>query len=354
MRDDCDDRDRARAVERGEIGDGERLDDDLVGYRGLPIAMLGAMLRRPQDTLAGALAATALAAILVNALFLQPNPHPAPMFAPPPKRSAATLRDSTGAVALPRPRPPELAARAEPAAPPRAENGAKPPPGRSRAEIVSDIQRELARRGYYGGPANGVLGVRTVAAIRAFERAAGLPPSGEASEATLKAVLRAPAGGKPASARAPARPDPIGDLMARSHPDIPQRPSPSAAAPAPQMEPAPSAPPARSEPAPVPRVEASAVAPPPADPPLRSDSIATAPPKPESTATAPAPSKRVRAVQQALTDFGYGQVKPSGVADAATRVAIEEFERSNRMPVTGEVTDALVRELGGMVERPIE
>ena len=68
----------------------------------------------------------------------------------------------------------------------------------------------------------------------------------------------------------------------------------------------------------------------------------------------PAPSKRILAVQRALTDFGYGQIKPTGVADAETRVAIEKFEREHGLPVTGQVSDGLVRELGAMTGRPLE
>ena len=68
----------------------------------------------------------------------------------------------------------------------------------------------------------------------------------------------------------------------------------------------------------------------------------------------PAPSKRVLAVQRVLTDFGYGQIKPTGVADAETRVAIEKFEREHGLPVTGQMSERLVRELGAMTGRPLE
>lgn len=67
-----------------------------------------------------------------------------------------------------------------------------------------------------------------------------------------------------------------------------------------------------------------------------------------------APSKRVLAVQRALADFGYGQIKPTGTYDAATRAAIEKFERDHRLPVTGEISDRVVRELAAMTGRPLE
>ena len=50
------------------------------------------LLRRPVDSFAGLIAAGGTAMILVNALFLQSGPHPAPIFAnkPPPPLSATT------------------------------------------------------------------------------------------------------------------------------------------------------------------------------------------------------------------------------------------------------------------------
>ncbi len=47
------------------------------------------------------------------------------------------------------------------------------------------------------------------------------------------------------------------------------------------------------------------------------------------------PSPRITAVQRALSDYGYGQIKPSGILDNATIAAIEKFEREHKLPVTG-------------------
>lgn len=66
------------------------------------------------------------------------------------------------------------------------------------------------------------------------------------------------------------------------------------------------------------------------------------------------PSKRVLAVQRALADFGYGQIKPTGVEDADTRAAIEKFERSRELPITGAISDRLVQEIAAMTGRPLE
>lgn len=67
-----------------------------------------------------------------------------------------------------------------------------------------------------------------------------------------------------------------------------------------------------------------------------------------------APSKRILAVQGALSDFGYGQIKPTGVIDTDTRAAIEKFERERNLPVDGDITDQMVRELAAVTGRPLE
>jgi len=69
----------------------------------------------------------------------------------------------------------------------------------------------------------------------------------------------------------------------------------------------------------------------------------------------PAPgSRRVAAVQRALTEYGYGQLKPTGTVGSDTHAAIQKFERERKIPVTGQISDRLVRELTAMIGRPIE
>lgn len=63
---------------------------------------------------------------------------------------------------------------------------------------------------------------------------------------------------------------------------------------------------------------------------------------------------RVAAVQRALTDYGYGQLKPTGIAGADTQAAIQKFEKARHLPVTGQVSDRLVRELAAVIGHPIE
>jgi hypothetical protein len=66
------------------------------------------------------------------------------------------------------------------------------------------------------------------------------------------------------------------------------------------------------------------------------------------------PSPRIAAVQRVLSDYGYGQIKPSGMLDEATANAIQKFEREHKLPVAGRVSDRLIGELAAMVGRPIE
>jgi Putative peptidoglycan binding domain len=65
-------------------------------------------------------------------------------------------------------------------------------------------------------------------------------------------------------------------------------------------------------------------------------------------------SRRVAAIQRALTDYGYGQLKPTGTIGSDTQAAIQKFERDRKMPITGQLSDRLVRELSVVTGRPID
>jgi hypothetical protein len=66
------------------------------------------------------------------------------------------------------------------------------------------------------------------------------------------------------------------------------------------------------------------------------------------------PAARIAAVQRALSEYGYGQIKTSGTLDDATTVAIEKFEREHNLPITGRISDRLISELTAMIGHPIE
>jgi peptidoglycan hydrolase-like protein with peptidoglycan-binding domain len=250
-----------------------------------------------RDAVAFTAATFATVAILINVLFMQSGSHPAPMFknAPLPVKVVATESIPTA----PRPRPVEAAPLSAPlpAPPPAPGKSAAPAPVRTPGEIITDIQRELARRGYYDGTVDGLYGPKTDGAIRDFEQAAGLKPSTEPNEALLQAMVKAPAklakGTTGTTAPVPRPPAPIRNEGLRN--DVAEKP-----------------------------VER------------------------------PAPSKRVIALQRALADFGYGQIKPSGLVDADTQAAIEKFERERKLPITGQVSDRVMREMTAMTGRPLE
>jgi peptidoglycan hydrolase-like protein with peptidoglycan-binding domain len=65
-------------------------------------------------------------------------------------------------------------------------------------------------------------------------------------------------------------------------------------------------------------------------------------------------SRRVAAVQRALTEYGYGQLKPTGTVGSDTQAAIQKFERDRKLPVTGQMSERLSRELTLVTGRPID
>jgi peptidoglycan hydrolase-like protein with peptidoglycan-binding domain len=220
-----------------------------------------AISQHPREFVALVTATVALFAIVTNALFLQNGPHPAPIFATRPLLQQGVALMPRLQSALPSP--------------------AAEPSNQGRLQLIANIQRELARKGFYDGPADGIWGAKTDTAVRDFIQVAGLKANPEASDGLLRAI--AASNVKPSSAGAA-----------------------STALPA------------------------------------------------DAIAKLISPSKRVTAVQRALTDFGYGQIKPTGVVDPETRAAVEKFERDHRLPVTGQISDRLVRELAGMTGRPLE
>ncbi len=94
---------------------------------------------------------------------------------------------------------------------------------------------------------------------------------------------------------------------------------------------------------PVPRPQQTIPTPMPA-PPRRSDPIADL----------ISPSPRILAIQRALSSYGYGQLKQTGLLDESTSQAIEKFEREHKMPVTGRISDRLVGELAALTGRSLE
>jgi peptidoglycan hydrolase-like protein with peptidoglycan-binding domain len=284
-----------------------------------------------RDVVAVAICAGVTIAILINVLLMQAGQHPAPMFkgkhAATKPTATVTSVASASTASVPRPRPAEAApvtpvtatplapvpvrtvpvsvsapspahatppAHAKPAAP------VTPPAAvRTPGAIITDIQRELARRGFFDNSAvDGYYGPKTDRAIREFERAARLKPSRQPSDALLQAIQNAPARvAKAGSAAATVRPPAARNDVASARP---------------------------------------------------------APVQNDVAARRPAPSRRVVALQRVLAEFGYGQIKPTGIIDADTQAAIERFERERKLPVTGQANDRVARELAAVTGRTVD
>jgi hypothetical protein len=65
-------------------------------------------------------------------------------------------------------------------------------------------------------------------------------------------------------------------------------------------------------------------------------------------------SRRISSVQRALTEYGYGQLKPNGIVGPDTQAAIKKFENDRRKPQTGQMSDWLIHEIVKLTGRPID
>src|SRR3974390_1735609 len=133
-----------------------------------------AITNNPREFAGIVMGTVAIFSIFINALFWQQGRHPAPIFATRP--FTAQQRP----VALPRPRVTTSAA--TPTVAPVAI-------ARSQAQIIGDIQRELARKGFYDGEPDGIWGAKTDAAARDFAHAAPVKINGDARETLLPTIL---------------------------------------------------------------------------------------------------------------------------------------------------------------------
>jgi hypothetical protein len=64
-------------------------------------------------------------------------------------------------------------------------------------------------------------------------------------------------------------------------------------------------------------------------------------------------NRRVASVQRVLTEYGYGQLKPTGVAGTDTQAAIRKFETDRKHPATGQISDWLLQEMAKLTGKPI-
>ena len=199
---------------------------------------------------------------------------------------------------------------------PRRRRGA----GASAVAVDADAERGLAMRILLHSPKDMIAGMLAFAAVSAIITNALFLQAGRHPSPMFGSVVALSATGSVSASPLP-RPRPV-DAMTRS-----AEPSPADPKPAEPKVPDPLANLVKSSSAP-------AVA-------------------PSNTAQA-AGQRRVAAVQRALTEYGYGQLKPTGTVGSDTQAAIQKFERERKIPVTGQVSDRLVRELAAVTGRPVE
>jgi|GEM_PF-2319292 len=302
------------------------------------------VIRHPFGVLAAVVVAGAWGAISVNAMWLQDGPHPAPFLG----------RDALrGVTATLPPQKPER--RVSSLSPDSAEEAEQRRVVEKQMAMTRQLQTELAARNFYTGVIDGQYGPRTEAAIRDYERAAGLAETGHPSDALLAHVRLSTLSATPQPAPNPLRPqpessstqasapggtqttvalkpagDPMADLIAKSE-------TPAAATSSTQPAPLPGQ---RVEPAPLPAASGTATP-------------YAAQPVPQPAPQVPQADSQVQAVQSILADLGYAPGSIDGSLSASTRRAIEDFEVDRGLPMTGSVSPRLLQELTAVSGVPL-
>lgn len=273
------------------------------------LAALGGLIARYPSIAGGVVAFIVIFSfVAANALWYQPGEHPSPFL---------RTRDPNSPAALAGQR---FAAQHEPAAGnvttfkiERPEDGgevstsaatavAPAAAGAPRSQLVMDIQSELIRRGLYNGPADGVIGPRTSAAILFFEETVRMPQTGEATPELL-AALRA--GDNATTATIPV-----------------ERPPEDVKSAANAVDP----------------VAAAILA--------AEKDVKTVPPKKGIPADKTlANVDLVLQIQKGLSNIAYANVGVDGVMGEQTRTAIRQFQKHYRLPETGEPSVAVLKKL---------
>ena len=184
---------RAATIESAEFGHD----------RGLRDLLRRALGRNPLDVIAIVLLLAAAGAILVNALYRQPGPHPAPIFSVKPRPVATEPAEIVPPLPRTRPAAP-LAVKQDAAAPaqPAPAEAQRAPvkseaPRVTRIDPIADIlagpsprvaalQRALNDFGYGPLKTTGTYGSDTIAAVKKFERDRKMTVTGQISPRLLQ------------------------------------------------------------------------------------------------------------------------------------------------------------------------
>jgi hypothetical protein len=208
--------------------------------------------------------------------------------------------------------------------------------GASAVTVEAGAERGFAMRIFLHSPKDMVAGALAFAAVSAIIANALLLQAGHHPAPMFGSVVAIPAAGlAPASPLPRPRPVELATKPVDVSPPEPKQAEPKAADPLTNLVKATSAPPVVSN---IPR--------PPAPIPASNRN--------ETIVNPAQPSHRVAAVQRVLTEYGYGQLKPTGTIGADTQAALQRFEREHKLPVTGQMSDRLVRDLAAMIGHPID
>jgi putative peptidoglycan binding protein len=208
----------------------------------------------------------------------------------------------------------------------------------ARAAIDLDAERSLAMRILLHSPKDTAVALLAFAAVAAIIANALFLQRGYHPAPMFGSVVVMPAGGGAPTSPLP-RPRPNEAESATAEPRVGESKAAEKSA-----EPKPEAP-------------GNLAKPTTASPVIRSNVFRPQAPVPisaRSELAANSGARRVAAVQRALTEYGYGQLKPTGTVGSDTQSAIQKFERDRRIPVTGQMSDRLVRELTAMIGHPID
>lgn len=252
--------------------------------------------------------------IIANALVFQSGRHPAPFF--------ATREAPVSAPAAPVVTEAQL----------------------ERQRLVRDIQMELRRLGMYGGLLDGLNGPATERGVRAYQRARGLPETGDIDTALL-ARLAMDTGADVDNL------PPLPPLPPQTTPQtVPGQSSSGSSSPAASSASNPSTGSVRTTrvtpPVPSPSAPRAQTVSAPAN-------AGPVPPAPVGSNALSGDRARIARLQAALSEMGYGPISVDGFAGEQTANAIRRFELDRGLAITGALGPLVEQEVEKVLGRPL-
>lgn len=252
--------------------------------------------------------------IIANALVFQSGRHPAPFFA---------TRDAPVST---------------PAAPVVTEAQLE------RQRLVRDVQMELRRLGMYGGLLDGLNGPATERGVRAYQRARGLPETGDIDTALL-ARLAMDTGADVDNL------PPLPPLPPQTTPQtVPGQSSSGSSSPAAAQASNPTTGSVRTTrvtpPVPAPSAPRAQTVSAPAN-------AGPVPPASVANGALTGDRARIARLQAALSEMGYGPISVDGFAGEQTANAIRRFELDRGLAITGALGPMVEQEVEKVLGRPL-